>query len=164
MQQRHMDAITQWPEPKTIKHVQSFLGLANYYRRFIKGYAGIVQQISDIVRKHKFHWGAEQNVAFEELKKSLTSAPVLAHPSEDDTYVVSTDASKFAVGATLEQNGRPIAYMSHRLSDAEYKWDTGDQELLAFKIALREWNVYLRGRQFILQTDHEPIRYLQTKA
>lgn len=76
---------------------------------------------------------------------------------------MSTDASKYAVGATLEQDGHPVALLSHRLSDVKVNWDTSDQELPAFMIALREGSTYLRGRTFALLTDHKPIRYLQTK-
>ena len=164
MQDRLKDAIIDWPTPKSVKEVQQFIGLANYYRKFILGYAKILQPISDIVRKHKFEWTEEQESSFVQLKTALTTAPVLAHPASDKEFVISTDASKYAVGATLEQDGRPVAYLSHRLSDAERNWDTGDQELLAFMIALRHWDIYLRGRKFTFRTDHEPIRYLQTKA
>ena len=144
--------------------MQQFIGLANYYRKFILGYAKILRPISDIVRKHKFEWAEEQDSSFAQLKTALTTAPVLAHPSSDKEFVVSTDASKYAVGDTLEQDRKPVAYLSHRLSDAESNWDTGDQELLAFMIALRHWDIYLRGRKFTFRTDHERIRYLQTKA
>ncbi len=78
--------------------------------------------------------------------------------------MVSADASKYAVGATLEQQGHPISFASHRLSDVETNLNTGDQELFSFTIALREWNLVLKGRSFIPRTDDEPIRYLQTKA
>ena len=164
MQKRLMDGIQDWPTPKSVQHVRQFLGLANFYRRFIKNYASIVQPISDLTRSKTFEWGLQQEEAFARLKNTITTAPVLAHPSSDKQFVVSTDASKYAVGATLEQDGHPIAFLSHRLSDAEMKWDTGDQELLAFMIALREWGVYLRCREFKFRTDHEPIRYLQSKA
>lgn len=80
------------------------------------------------------------------MKQALTEAPVLRHPDSQTPFVVSTDASKHAVGATLEQSGHPIAFLSHRLSGNEIDWATGDQELLAFMIALRVWSVYLRGR------------------
>lgn len=164
MQQRLIDAILDWPVPTSVKDIQSFLGLSGFYRRFIKNYAGIVRPIQDLVRQKRFQWEDEQANAFRVLKKALTSAPVLAHPSADETFVVSTDASKYAVGAMLEQRGHPVAFLSHRLSKEETNWDTGDQELLAFIIALDKWSVYLRGRRFIFYTDHEPIRYLQSKA
>ena len=123
-----------------------------------------MRPVSDLVRKHCFEWNKEQADDFDALKEALTTAPVLAHPSSEKEFVVSTDASKHAIGATLEQDGKSIAYLSHRLSDAEMNWATGDQELLAFMIALRVWDIYLRGRKFTFKTDHEPIRYLLGKA
>ena len=164
MSTKLVDAILDWPRPQTVRDVQSFMGLANFYRRFIRGYAHIMQPISDIVRENKFKWDELCTDAFSAIKAALTNAPVLAHPSSEFPFTVTTDASKYAVGATLEQNGHPVAYLSHRLSEQETRWDTGDQELLGLMIALREWNVYLRGRRFAYRTDHEPIRYLQTKA
>ena len=166
MQRRLTDAIMDWPTPTSTREVQQFVGLTNYYRRFIKDYANIVQPITDLIRTKNlpFTWGPSQQLAMERLKEALTSAPTLAHPSSKKMFTVSTDASMYAVGATLEQDGHPVAYLSNRLSETESRWDTGDQELLAFMIALREWDVYLRGRPFLFKTDHEPIRYLQTKT
>ena len=117
MQKLLMDSILEWPVPASVKDVQRFVGLANYYRRFIKGYADLLRPVSDILRKKEFMWGQEQQEAFESVRQALTSAPVLEHASADKTFVVSTDASKFAVGATLEQDGHPVAFLSHRLSE-----------------------------------------------
>lgn len=164
MQLRLKSSILDWPTPSSTKEVQQFIGQANYYRKFILGYAKILRPISDLVRRNQFEWGTAQVEAFDMLKDALTSAPVLAHPSSHKEFVVSTDASQYAVGATLEQEGRPVAFLSHRLSDTEMRWDTGDQELLALMIALRKWDIYLTGRSFRFRTDHESIRYLQTKA
>ncbi len=163
MQNRHINKIRDWPTLNSAK-VRQFLGLANYYRRFVKGFSRVVQPLSDHVRKHELKWKKEQEIAFEAIQTALTMAPVLHHPNPEATYVVSTDASKYAFGHSLAQNNHPFAFLSHCLSDQEMRWDTGDQELLAFLIALREWRVYLGGKKFILKTDHEPIRYLQTKA
>lgn len=92
----------------------------------------MIRPISDLIRsKGNFQCGTDQQNAFSAVKEALTEAPVLSHPSSSKKCIVSTDASKYAFGATLEQEGRPIAYMSHRLSDTESRWDTGDQELLA---------------------------------
>lgn len=156
-------AVEEWPTPTCEKDVQKFLGLSGYYRKFIRGYADIARPISDLIRSHRFRWEEDQQSAFQNLKQALTSRPVLSLPKIGLPFRVTTDASKFAVGATLEQEGHPVAYLSHRLSDAETKWHTGDQELLAFLIALQKWDVYLKGVQFQLKTDHEPIRYLQSK-
>lgn len=162
-QRRLISAIEEWPVPSSVKEVQSFLGLANFYRRFVKNYAKIARPLSDVTRQDNYKWESEQAESFEALKQAMTTAPVLAHPKSSEKFVLSTDASKYAVGASLVQNGHPVAFLSHRLTDVETRWTTGDQELLAFIIALKEWSVYLRGRNFVFYTDHEPIRYLQTK-
>lgn len=163
MQMDLKKAILDWPVRTTIRQVQQFIGMAKYCRKFIKGYASILRPVSDISRSKKLVWNQEQEEAFENLKRALTEAFVLAHPSSHKTFVVSPDASQFAVGATLEQDGKPVAYLSHRLNETEMRWCCGDQELLAFMIALRDWKVYLKGRRFVFKTDHEPIRYLQSK-
>ena len=164
MESRLVNAVLEWPQPKDIRDVQSFLGLANYYRKFIRGYANIVRPITDLLRGKDFKWEQLQEDAFAKLKEALTSAPVLAHPSPDKVFHVNTDASQYAVGAALEQDGHPIAFLSHRLNEQEQRWDTGDQELYGFMLALREWSVYLRGNHFVFKTDHQPIVYLQSKA
>ena len=164
MQDRLKEAILDWPTPNAVKEVQQFIGLANYYKKFINGNARIFRPVSDLVRKNCFEWKKEQVNTFSMLKEALTTAPVLAHPSSRKEFVVLTDASKYAVGATLEQHRKPIAYLSHRLSDAEMNWATGDQELLAFIVSPRVWDIDLIGRKFTFKTDHEPIRYLQTRA
>ena len=83
------------------------------------------------MRKHKFDWKVEQDYSFAQLETALTTAPVIDHSSSAKEFVVSTDASKYAVGATLERDGKPVAYLSHRLPDSEMNWGTGDQELFS---------------------------------
>ncbi len=119
MQTRHIEAIKEWPPPTSIKEVQQFLGLANYYRRFIRGYARIVQPISHLIRRHIFKWEDDQIKAFKDAREALTSAPLLRNANATAEFVLSTDSSKYAVGATLEQEGHPIEFLSHGLSDAE---------------------------------------------
>ena len=101
-------------------------------------------------------WEEAQETSFKLLKKRLTTAPALTHADPNKILEVTTDASRYAVGATLSQDVHLVSFLSHRLSDTEERWDTGDQELLAFIIALKQWDVYLKGRPFILRTDHEP--------
>lgn len=163
-QRRLVKAVEDWPTPKNVKEFQRFLGLANFYRRFVKNYSGFVLPLTNIVRGKDFIWREGEENAFKKVKQLLTNAPLLRHPSSAKPFVLTTDASKYAVGATLEQEGHPVAYLSHRLTDTETRWDTGDQELLAVMIALRKWAVHLRDRPFILKTDHEPIKYLQSKT
>lgn len=143
--------------------MHKFFGLAGYYRRFIKSNAGIAQLLSDLTRKNAFLWGTLQHRALNELKHALVSTPVLRHPESNQHFVVSTDVRKFVGSATLDHEDHPVEYLSHRLLYAETRWYTGDQVLLEFMIAIKQWNVYLRCRKFSFRTYHEPIRYLQTK-
>ena len=147
-QKEIINAVTEWPEPSNMKEVQSFLGHTKFYRSFVKGYAHIARPISDLVRGKQFNWESEQRAAFQNLKEAMKSAPVLRHPTAKVMFQVHTDASKYAVGAALQQDVHPVAFMYHHLSQAENNWGTGDQELLAFIVALREWDVYLRRRKF----------------
>lgn len=98
-------AVQDWPKPKTVRDIQKFLGLSGYYRKFIKHYADIARPISDLVRKYRFKWCEEQDIAFKNLKEALASAPVLAILKIGSPFTITTDASKFAVGATLKQEG-----------------------------------------------------------
>ena len=118
-QKRFFDATMDWPTPRSIQDAQSFHGLNNYFPSLIQNYATIASPISDIVCSHAFEWHAEKELVFSELKAALTSAPVLVHPNSTDVLVVSTDTSKYAVGASLEQNGHPTSFLSHRLSERE---------------------------------------------
>lgn len=130
----------------------------------MKNYSAVILPLTNLVRKKEFRWSESEDCAFTKVKHLLTNAPLLRHPSSTNPFILTRDASKYAVGATLEQEGHPVAYLSYRLTDTETRWDTGDQELLAVMIALRKWAVYLRDRPFILRTDHEPIKYLQSKT
>lgn len=140
------------------------MGLANSYKRFMKGFAQVARPITNLSCTNKFKWKEQQRSAFEELERRLITVPVLRHPSSEDIFVLTTYALKYAVGATMEQKGQPFSFLSHRLSETKTRWDTGHQELLAVMIALREWAVYLKDCPFIIRTDHEPIKYLQTKS
>lgn len=163
-QERLVNAVNEWPIPKSIRVVLGFSGLSGYYRKFVKDYALITKPLTNIITSHKLYWNTEEQLSFQDLKEALTSAPALCIPRTDKTFTLFTDASAYAVGATLEQKGHPVAYLSHTLTDTEMRRHTGDQELLAFMIALRKWEVYLRGRSFIIKTDHKLIKYLQSKS
>lgn len=117
MQERLFNAIIDWPRPLNAHEVRQLLGLSNFYRIFIRGNAQIVRPISDLLQNKPFSWGLEQSKEFLDTKSALTTAPVLVHQDPHKTFLISTDASKCAVGATLEQDGHPIAFLYHRLSD-----------------------------------------------
>lgn len=163
-----IQAVVDWPAPKNIHEVRSFLGLASYYRRFVENFAQIAAPLSDLTRTGKIkdwagHWLNKAQSSFEKLKKALTTAPVLTLPDPEKDKLVVTDASKIATGAVLMQEERVIAYDSRKMNDAETRYPTQDQELLAVVRALKIWRHYLLGRKFQLDTDHQSLQYIFTQ-
>jgi len=166
MESDKIKAIQDWPAPKSVQDTRSFLGLAGYYRRFINRFSHLAAPLSELLHKDKsFKWTAIEEQAFEVLKKAISSAPVLILPDPKLPYVVTADASGFAVGATLSQdqgNGlQPIAYLSKKMLPAEKNYPVHEQELLAIICALREWRHYLHGSSFRVVTDHNSLKYFQ---
>ncbi|KAK3274914.1 hypothetical protein CYMTET_16929 [Cymbomonas tetramitiformis] len=167
-------AVRDWPELETVTHVRQFLGLAGYYRRFIHCFSEIAQPLTRLTKSDvPWEWGPMQQWAFEELKKALTSAPVLALPNikgaADGTapFVVQTDASGIALGGVLMQdNGdglglRVIAYESRQFSAAEQNYHTGERELGALHHCTTvTWRHYLIFTNFRIQGDHRPLEWL----
>ena len=120
MDDSKVKAIKEWPTPKTVKELQSFLGLANFYRRFIEGYAQVAWPLNDLTRKDtSFAWKEAQQMAFDTLKLCFTTAPILAYPNNNRVFCLETDASDFATGVVLsiEQNGKwhPVVFFSHSM-------------------------------------------------
>jgi hypothetical protein len=163
-------AVQQWPQPKNVSDVRSFLGLANFYRRFVKDYSRIALPLTELTKEVSgtgFAWGAEQQAAFEALKAALCAPPVLLVPDQSKPFVLNTDACKFAIGATLQQdhgNGlQPVAFFSAKMSDAERNYDVREQEFMALFKACLHWRHYLHGTQpFLLLTDHDSLKYHKT--
>ena len=170
MQQKKIDAIMEWPTPRNVTEIQSFLGLANYYRGFIKDFSAVAAPISNVTRgkKKEFLWGKEQQEAFEELKKRFSEGPVLRLIEPSLPFILTTDASDVGLGAVLQQEHNdgihPVAYLSKKLISAEERYPTHDRELLAIVYALKTWRPYLYGAEFRIQTDHHPLKYLETQG
>ncbi|KAI4879196.1 hypothetical protein NFI96_009427 [Prochilodus magdalenae] len=150
-----LKAVAEWPRPTSLRLVQRFLGFANFYRRFIRGFGSVAAPLSALTRKQPgpFRWSDAAQEAFEELKRRLTSAPILHLPDPELPFVVEVDASEVGVGAVLSQRSgqdqklHPCAYFSHQLTQAERNYDVGNRELLAVKMALEEWRHWLEGGQ-----------------
>ena len=162
------DAIRDWPTPLDIHELRSFLGLANYYRRYVEFYAEICLPLFPLLSKDTpYVWTDDHTLAFETLKTKLTTAPVLQPYNPHTRPVLVTDASKFALGATLMQdsgNGlKPVAFYSRKFIPAEINYTTREQELLAIRDALKVWRHYLTGMPIEIHTDHESLKYLQTQ-
>ena len=170
MSPRKVEAVTAWPIPTCVKEVMAFLGFANFYRRFIQGYSKITSVLSDLTKKEKpFGWTQECQAAFEELKRRFTCQPILATFNPNKSRVLETDASDFAIGACLSQEGddgklRPVAYYSRKLSAPELNYDVHDKELLAIVAACQQWRVYLEGSGEPIQvwTDHKNLTTFTT--
>lgn len=119
-------SVDQFPIPKSVKDIQSFLGLCNYYRRFVKDFALIAKPLTDLTKKSKpFHWTETEQITFDTLKSRLTSEPVLQYPNFDQTFILTTDASGYAISGILSQgdipHDLPVAYASRILNQAEQR-------------------------------------------
>ena len=162
-----VEAVENWPQPRNKTEVQSFLGLVNYYRRFIRNCSTIAKPLTLLTSNVPFSWNETEQRAFHMLKKSLCSAPVLRCFDPKLPITVTTDASKYAIGAVLEQTEgktkRPVAFASRTLNDAEQNYAAHERELLAVVDALKFWRSYLHGQKFIVHSDHYPLRYLESQ-
>jgi len=162
---KKIEAVQQWPVPRNVKEIRSFLGLASYYRRFVHQFAHIAQPLHRLTGKNtKFEWTSECQNAFEELKSRLISAPILAYPMDEGLYVLDTDASGFAIGAVLSQvqngNEHVIAYASKMMSKEQRNYCVTRQELLAVVHFLKYFHHYLYGRHVLVRTDHAALKWL----
>ena len=167
MNKNKTEAIEAWETPKSKKELQSFLGLINYYRRFIRNCSKIAKPLTDLTKNVPFIWSTEAEQAFQRLKKAITSAPVLRQFCSDSPIYVTTDACKFAMGAVMEQDfpdGRhPVAFASRTLKPAEQNYAAHDLELLGIVDSIRAWRCYLHGRKFTVHTDHHPLKHIDTQ-
>ena len=170
MDPRKVQVIMDWPEPRKVKDVQSFLGFANFYRRFISGYSEIVVPLTRLTRKDvKWNFTDDARNSFNTLKHAFTSAPVLTHWIPGKPIVVETDASDYALAAILsiqDDTGEihPVAFHSRCFTAAELNYDTHDKELLAIFAAFKAWRHYLEGSPTPVDvvTDHKNLEYFCT--
>ena len=157
-------AIQEWEPPKNVTEIQSFLGLAGYYKRFMKDFSTVARPLTALLKKNMpFQWNEKCQHSFERLKEALITAPILALPTESGDYVVYTDASRQGLGCVLMQTGRVIAYASRQLRPHEMNYPTHDLELAAIVHALKIWRHYLYGETFTIFTDHKSLKYIPTQ-
>ena len=164
LKEDHVKAVREWPCPTCVKHVERFLGLVNYHRSFLKNYAAVAVPLYRVTGKNKFTWGPEQQEAFEEIKRLLASAPVLALPNERDLFILDTDASNDAIGAELLQvqggQEKVVAYGSISLAPEQRRYCVTRRELLAVVRFTRQYRHYLLGKPFVVRTDHSSLSWL----
>ena len=159
------EQINNWPVPRNVTEVRSFVGLCSYYRRFIEGFAHIASPLHALTKVGiPFDWTTECQMAFEMLKGLLTSPPILAYPDEKKPFILDTDASDVGIGAILSQvqggQERVIAYASRSLAKAERGYCVTRKELLAVVYFVKFFKHYLYGTKFLLRTDHGSLRWL----
>ena len=168
MDPNKVSAITEWPVPSNTKDVQSFIGFANYYRRFIPNFAKIAHPLHCLLKKNTpFRWSKDAQSAFDFLKSAFTSAPILSFPDRSLQFLVETDASNFAIGAVLSQVSptdskvHPVAYYSRSLTPPERNYAIYDKELLAIVSSLENWRHFLKGSSipFKIYSDHRNLLF-----
>lgn len=166
MDKSRIESIENLPTPRNIKDIQRLIGLAGWYRKFIKDFAGVTAPITELLkREKKFCWTDECEKAFRKLIVALTTAPVLATPNYDLPFEVQCDASNMACGAVLiqVQDGveRVIAYMSHKFSATQRKYQVTELECLAVILSIEKFRPYVEGSQFRVITDHHSLLWLK---
>lgn len=159
-----IEVIRHWPIPKNETELKQFLGTIGYYRRFIKDFAKLVKPLTQLLRKDtEFNFSKEKIACFEKCKQVLTMDPILQYPDFTKEFVLTTDASDYAIGAVLSQGpvgkDRPIAFASRTLNKTEENYSTTEKEFLAMYWAVNHFRPYLYGRKFKLITDHQPLTY-----
>ncbi|EIW71197.1 hypothetical protein TREMEDRAFT_26998 [Tremella mesenterica DSM 1558] len=177
MDQEKVKAILEWGEPMTVRDTQVFLGFANFYRRFIKGFSHIVGPLTRLTRKDQaWNWTQECQKAFDDLKKTFTTAPVLRHFDRTRPTWIETDGSDCAIGAIASQRFphpsikgttelHPVAYWSRAMTPCELNYTVGEKELLAIVDCLVAWRPYLANSSDVIKviTDHKNLEYFQSK-
>ena len=167
IEKEKVQGVIEWPVPRSIKDVQKFLGLANYYRRFVKDFAKIAKPLHKMMRKeNKWSWGERQQKAFEELKERFMTEPVLVTPDLDKEMRVEVNVSDFAMGGVLsmkceDKRWRPVVYISKSLNKAERNYEIHDKEILAIIQCLEAWRHFLEGAKdcFEIWTDYKNLEY-----
>ncbi|EKV17987.1 Retrotransposon polyprotein, putative [Penicillium digitatum PHI26] len=170
MEEEKVKSIMEWPTPKSMKEVQRFLGLANYYRKIIDGYAGVATGLYRLTKKdQKFEWDEAAEDSFRKLKTLFSKGTIVATFDYDKPIIMETDASDYALGARLTQPGqdgkyRPVAFWSRKIIPAELNYDVHDKELLAIVSAFQVWREYLEGAKHTVtvKSDHKNLTFFTT--
>ncbi len=159
-----VDTIRNFPQPDSVKKLQEFNGMVNFYHRFVPNIAATMLPLftaSSGKKNAKLNWTPEMQSAFEETKQALAKATLLCHPDPKAPIALTTDASDFALGGVLEQkvkgHWQPLAFFSRKLRSSEREYSTFDRELLGIHLGIRHFRYFLEGRPFAVFTDHKPL-------
>jgi transposase InsO family protein len=156
-----VQAILDWPVPTSVRALRGFLGLAGYYRKFVRHFGIIAQPLTELLKKDApFNWTPSQQTAFTALQAALSSAPVLALPDFGQPFHIDTDASGIGIGAVLHQGGHPIAFISKALCPRNRGLSAYEKEYLAILLAVEHWRHYLLQGEFYIHTDHQSLTHL----
>ena len=162
--EKKVEAIRSLPVPTCVREVRSFIGMCSYYRRFLQNFSQIAEPIIMLTRKYAhFKWSDVHQKAFEFLKESLTTVPLLVYPDLSKAYVLYTYASDTCIGSCLTQecdrDEKPIHYFSHKLSRSQCKWTVVEKEAFGIHSALQKLDYYLHNAQLVIKTDHKPLKF-----
>jgi hypothetical protein len=160
-----IEAIKSWPIPVTLTQLQSFLGLAGFYRRFMRDFSTIAVPLNDLMKKGvSFCWGVAQDRAFHSLIDKLAHAPLLQLPDFSKSFELECDASGIGIGGVLLQEGKPNAYFSEKLSGPSVNYLTYDKELYALVRILETWQHYIWPKEFVIHFDHESLKHIRGQS
>ena len=158
------EVIIEWKLRRNVTEVRSFLGLASYYRRFVKGFSMTAAPMTRFLQKNvKFEWNKKCQASFEKLKAFLTEASVLTQSTYGKEYVIFSDAALNGLGCVLMQEGKVVAHASRQLKPHEKNYPTHDLELAAIVFALKIWRYYLYGEKCFIYTDHKSLKHLPSQ-
>jgi len=161
------DAVRNFPVPKSVRDVRSFIGLCNYYRKFVKDFSRKASPLNSLTKKDlKFAWTDQCQEAFDTLKHDLTTAPMLHYPDMNSEFVLSTDASDIAISYILGQKDHTgkewvVSYGGRSLCEAKRKWTVSEKECLAVISGIEAYRKYLANSKFTVYTDHKALQWFR---
>ena len=164
MDEGKVKAILDWPVPRSVAEIRSFHGLATFYKRFIKGFSTIAAPLIDCLKLSTFAWDEAKQQSFGSLKAALTAATVLQAPDLEKIFELDCYASRVGIGGVLSQEGKPVAYFSEKLNSAKLNYSAYDVEFYGIVQAIKHWEYYLAYKEFILHTNHEALKHLNSQA
>jgi len=154
--------ILEWPVPHNVHEARSFHGIANFYRKFIRGFSGICTPMVECMKVETFQWNAQAQKNFEQLSVTITKSLILALSDFDKIFQIKCDASGVALGAVLSQQNKPITFFNKKLNEVRKMFSKYDSEPYANRQMLKHWSHYLLPREFVLYTEHQELKFMDS--